>query len=66
LSAGKAPPLQLSPPPHEPVHRKKGQVSGYDRPVSWIYIYHISTGQSDGSLSGFLLVRGYRASRSSI
>jgi hypothetical protein len=20
------------------VHRKKGQVSGYDRPVSWIYV----------------------------
>ena len=38
LSAGKAPPLQLSPPPHESVHRKKGQVSGYERPVSWIYV----------------------------
>jgi hypothetical protein len=25
-------------PPHGPVHRKKGQVSGYERPVSWIYI----------------------------
>jgi hypothetical protein len=38
LSAGKAPPLQLSPPPYESVHRKKGQVSGYECPVSWICV----------------------------
>jgi hypothetical protein len=30
-------PVRLSP-PHGPVHRKKGQVSGYDCPVSWICV----------------------------
>jgi len=29
--------VRLSP-LHGPVHRKKGQVSGYDHPVSWIYV----------------------------
>jgi hypothetical protein len=38
LSAGNPPLVRFSPPPHKPVHRKKGQVSGYDHPVSWIYV----------------------------
>ena len=25
--------------PHGPIHLKKGQISGYDRPVSWIYVF---------------------------
>src|SRR6202008_1459056 len=25
--------------PHGPIHLKKGQDSGYDRPVSWIYVF---------------------------
>jgi hypothetical protein len=25
--------------PHGPIHLKKSQVSGYDRPVSWIYVF---------------------------
>jgi len=45
---------------------KKAKFRGTIARSAGSVFYRISTGQSDGSLSGFLLVRGCRASRSSI
>jgi hypothetical protein len=44
VASRQPPPVRLSPPPHESVHRKKGQVSRYDRAVSWIYILSLFDG----------------------